>query len=91
MKEIKYQRISVRGLAFSLGIVWGLAVLLAGWFSITGWASQFVLNLSSLYVGYTSSFWGGIVGAVWGFIDGFLGGFFLAFFYNLFVTHGLKK
>lgn len=84
MKESKHLKLSVLGLALALGVVWGLSVLLAGWFSITGWASQFVMGMSSMYVGYSSSFWGAIIGGIWGFIDGFIGGLVLAFFYNLF-------
>jgi hypothetical protein len=75
---------SIKGLAISLGITWGLSMLLLGWIAVTGWGAGWVNGLSSLYVGFKPGFLGGIIGGVWGFIDGAIGGALIAFFYNLF-------
>ena len=68
------------GLAF--GIVWGIAILLTGWISMTGWGYNFVDVMSSIYTGYRSSFVGGIVGGIWGFFFGTLIGVFFALVHN---------
>jgi len=68
------------GLAF--GIVWGIAILLTGWISMTGWGYNFVDVMSSIYTGYGSSFVGGIVGGIWGFFFGGLIGVFFAIVNN---------
>jgi hypothetical protein len=75
---------SIKGLAISLGITWGLSMLLLGWIAATGWGAGWVNGLSSLYVGFKPGFLGGIIGGVWGFIDGAIGGVLIAYFYNLF-------
>ena len=76
-------KLCVWGLGIALGIVWAISMLVAGWISIWGWGTMFVNTMSSVYIGYTPSFGGGIVGAIWGFVDGFIGGILLAFFYNM--------
>ena len=84
MREEKYQKLSVISLALAIGIVWGGFAVLAGWFSILGWAVPFVKTMGAMYVGYSSTFWGGVIGGIWAFIDGFIGGFFIAVLYNCF-------
>lgn len=79
----KPMKLCVWGLGIGLGIVWAIMMLFAGWTSIWGWGTMFVNTMSSVYIGYTPSFGGGIVGAIWGFVDGFIAGILLAFFYNL--------
>lgn len=69
-------------LALSVGIVWGLAVLLTGWIAMTGWGYQFVDVLSSLYTGYSATFVGGIVGGIWGFFVGAILGGAIAMVHN---------
>ncbi|MDJ0651877.1 MAG: hypothetical protein QNJ27_02575 [Simkaniaceae bacterium] len=63
-------RLCPKCLALSFGVVWGVAVLLTGWIAMTGWGSQFVDVLSSLYTGYGASFIGGVVGGIWAFFIG---------------------
>jgi len=84
MKEEKYAKISVISLALAIGIVWGGFALLACWFSALGWGIPFVKTMGGMYVGYKSSFWGGVISGIWAFIDGFIGGFVIGFFYNFF-------
>jgi hypothetical protein len=68
--------------ALSIGIVWGVAVLLTGWIAMTGWAYNFVDVMSSIYTGYSASFVGGIVGGIWGFFDGAILGGAIAIIHN---------
>ncbi len=74
--------LSVKGLAIGVGASWAFCMLFAGWISIFGWGNKFVELMSSVYVGFTPSFLGGIIGAIWGFIDGAIGGAIIAFVYN---------
>ncbi|WP_316355916.1 hypothetical protein [Candidatus Neptunichlamydia sp. REUL1] len=69
-------------LALSVGVVWGLAILLTGWIAMTGWGYQFVSVISSLYTGYDASFVGGIVGGIWGFFIGAILGGAIGCVYN---------
>lgn len=70
--------------ALAVGLTWGVGVLLLGWVSGGGWGGRLVDVLSSVYVGYASTFLGGLIGGVWAFADGFVAGLVLAFFYNVF-------
>ena len=85
MTSEKYQKISHISLALAIGIVWGGFALVAGWFSILGWGIPFVKTRGGMYVGHSSSFWGGVIGGIWAFIDGFIGGFVIAVLYNFFI------
>jgi hypothetical protein len=75
-------RLRLVPLALAFGATWGLAILLLGWVSATGWGARLVEVFSSLYLGYTSTFLGAVIGGLWAFGDAFLGGLVLAFFYN---------
>jgi len=69
-------------IALALGVTWGMGILLLGWVSAAGWGAKFVEVLSSLYVGYASTFLGGVIGGLWAFGDAFLAGLVVAFLYN---------
>lgn len=76
-------KLNVLSTGLALGIVWAIGILLTGWFSTMGWGNMFVETMSSAYIGYSSSFFGGIIGAIWAFVDAGIGGLLFAFFYNL--------
>jgi hypothetical protein len=78
-------KLSVKGLAVALGVSWAALVLFVGWVSIFGWGTKFVEVLSSVYIGYASTFVGGIIGAIWSFVDGAIGGLIIALVYNAMV------
>jgi len=80
------EKLNVKALAIGLGVSWGFAMLFVGWASIFGWGSKIVEVMSSLYIGFASSFSGGIIGAIWGFFDGAIGGAIIAFVYNAVVS-----
>lgn len=79
------KKLNVKALAIALGVSWAVYILFIGWASIFGWGTKFVEMMSSVYIGFTSTFLGGIVGAIWGFIDGALGGAIIALVYNAIV------
>lgn len=83
--------LKVKSLALSLGITWGLGVLVLGWFSMFNWGADITEVLSSLYIGYSASFFGAIIGGIWGFVDGAIGGILIAFFYNVFSHKKTQK
>lgn len=73
-----------RAFGVSCGMVWGLVIMIGTWFILLrGAPGEMISKLSTFYIGYSSSFVGGIVGFIYGFITGFVGGFLIAFFYNL--------
>ncbi|HJO92796.1 MAG TPA: bacteriophage holin [Victivallales bacterium] len=76
------KKISVKGLALALGITWGLYMLFLGWVAGFGWGVELMEGMSSLYIGFSPSFIGGIIGAIWGFFDGAIAGILIAFIYN---------
>lgn len=84
MAKEKSARLSVLGTGLGIGITLGLCTLIMGWASMYGWGGDKVSSLSSLYMGYESSFIGGIIGGIWGFFHGLIAGVVIAFFYNLF-------
>ena len=57
--------------------------MVLGWVSATGWGVRVVEVLSSAYIGFGSTFVGGVICGLWGFVDAFLAGLILAPFYNL--------
>ncbi len=80
------QKFNLWKFCLALGIVWGVASLLAGWFAALGWGELYVRVMASIYIGYEPSFLGGIIGGVWGFFDAAVFGLALAFIYNVLVS-----
>ncbi|MFQ6063015.1 MAG: bacteriophage holin [Methanosarcinales archaeon] len=79
------EKLNIKALAVGLGISWAVCMLFVGWASIFGWGTKFVEIMSSVYIGFTPTFLGGIIGAIWGFIDGAIGGAIIALVYNVIV------
>ncbi len=74
-----------RALGLSIGLLWGLAILLiTWWFIIMGIRGDMLMNLQALYYGYSVSWGGSFIGFIWGFVDGFVAGVLIAWFYDLF-------
>lgn len=76
------QKLNIWSFCLSLGIIWGVGTLLAGWFAGFGWDGLYVRVLGSIYLGYAPGFWGGILGAIWAFFDGAIFGLALSWLYN---------
>ena len=80
-------KLSVKGMAFAMAILWGLgAMLLTGLSNLIwpGYGREFLRLMSSVYPGYhaTQSLSQVIVGALYGVVDGAGGGAILALLYN---------
>lgn len=72
-------------LGLSLGLLWGLTILLATWWLlIRGAPGEVISKLSTYYIGYSFSWGGAVLGFIWGFVDGFIAGVLIAAFYNFF-------
>ena len=78
------QKLNVKAFALAWGISFGVWVLVLGWLAAFGWGEKIVEIISSFYIGYASTFWGGIIGGVWAFFDGAIGGAIIALIYNAF-------
>jgi hypothetical protein len=86
-KEQKMDRLNVKALAIAGGVLWGMYMLLIGWAAwLFNWGTGFVVAMSSVYIGFRPTFFGGIVGAVWGFIDGAVAGAIISWVYNSVAT-----
>jgi hypothetical protein len=76
-------RLNVKALTIAGGILWSLYMLCIGWASwLIGWGTGFVTAMSSVYIGFRPTFFGGIIGAVWAFLDGAVAGAIIAWVYN---------
>ena len=74
-----------RALGLSIGLVWGLAILLCTWwFIIFEKQGEIFGKLSEVYLGYSISWGGSFIGFIWGFVDGFIAGVLIAWLYGVF-------
>ena len=70
-------------LGLSLGIIWGMSVLLMGIMAhLYMFGKPFVAAVGALYIGYDPSIAGSIIGGLIGFVDAFIYGFLIAWIYN---------
>ena len=74
-----------RALGLSLGIIFGITVLLGTWWLLLARSDAYIFSrLGTFFIGYSVSVIGSFVGLFWGFVYGFGIGFLLAWFYNSF-------
>lgn len=77
------KKISVKSVALSLGLLWGVCLFLMTLLShYTGYASVFLSIVADVYVGYKVTPMGSIVGLVYGFLDGFIGVYVFVWIYR---------
>jgi hypothetical protein len=84
-------KLSVKGLALTLGLVWGiLGMFLVGLCNLIWptYGAAFLEVMASVYPGYhgTPSFVQVIVGTLYGIVDGAVAGAIFAWVYNRFVA-----
>lgn len=84
-------KLSVKGLALSLGLLWGvLGMFLVGLCNLVwpAYGAEFLRVMASVYPGYhaTPSVGQVIVGGLYGVLDGAVGGALFAWLYNRFAT-----
>ncbi len=81
-------KLDVKGMAITLGLVWGVAVLVVGIANLIwpNYGQAFLELVASIYPGYTAGASVGqlIVGTLYGLVDGAVGGAVIAWLYNLF-------
>ncbi len=81
-------KLDIKGMAITLGLVWGAAVLLVGIANLIwpNYGQAFLELVASIYPGYTAGASVGqlIVGTLYGLVDGAVGGAVIAWLYNLF-------
>ena len=81
-------RLSLKGLAFSFGILWGGCVFLVGLGNLMWpeYGAAFLDLARSIYPGYahTSGLWGVIVGTLYASVDGAIAGLIFGWLYNKF-------
>jgi len=83
MTKGKYQPLHPVSLGLATGALWGSAVAISTYASMsTGYLAELFNLLTGMYPGYAVSWSGIFSGAVFGFIDGFVGGLILAWLYN---------
>lgn len=79
-------------LGISIGLLWGLTILLGTWWLLVRDAPGDVISkLSAFYIGYSYTWGGAIIGFLWGFVDGFIAGVLIAGFYNFFCRKIYKQ
>lgn len=83
--EHKHLCLHPMALGLSLGIMWGISILIVGLLAhFLNYGRTFVVSMGTLYIGYEPSILGSIIGGIIGFIDAFIGGLIIAGLYNLF-------
>ena len=80
-------KLSIKGLAITAGIIWGLAILLVGIANLVfpGYGVNFLEVVGSIYPGYqpATDFASVIIGALYAAVDAGIGGAIFAWLYNL--------
>ena len=80
-------KMNARALGFSVGIIWGLAILLTtliSLWSVRTYGRTFLYGVASIYPGYSITAGGALLGVCYGFVDGFVFGWLVAKLYNFF-------
>lgn len=84
--------LSTRGLAWSMGLLWGGAMLLVGVSNLIfpAYGVQFLEWAASFYPGYhgPAGFGSVLTATMYGLVDGAIGGWLLAWLYNTFAGTG---
>jgi hypothetical protein len=85
-KKKETAKLSVKGLAISLGAVGAIYVFALGLYGMAGKGLTMMNMMGSMYMGYGPTFLGSIIGAIYGFIDGAIAGAIIAWIYNKVVS-----
>jgi hypothetical protein len=80
-------RFSVKGMAITIGVLWGASVLVVGVANLIwpAYGVDCLKLLASVYPGYSgeASLGQVVIGTLYGLVDGAIGGAIFAWFYNL--------
>ena len=81
-------RLSVKGLALAIGVLWAVCILLVGIvnLAVPSYGVTFLAWASSIYPGFHNShhFLDVVIGSLYGLVDGGIGGAIIAWLYNCF-------
>jgi len=81
-------KLSIKGLAISAALIWGIALLILGSANImfSGYGANFLEVIGSVYPGYHpgTGISSVIVGSLYGVVDAGIGGAIFAWLYNFF-------
>lgn len=80
-------KLNARALGFSVGLIWGAAILLitlASLWTARAYGKYFLYTIASIYPGYDITTGGALLGVCYGFADGFVFGWLAAKLYNFF-------
>lgn len=76
-------KLNVKALGLTLGIVWGGGIFILGFMSLfLNWGTGIVNLMGSVYLGYHATLGGILIGTIWGFCDGAVCGALIAWLYN---------
>jgi hypothetical protein len=88
-------RLSLKGLTFACGLLWGGAILFVGLVNIafSSYGMEFLKVASSVYPGFHNlrTFVDVLVGTGYGLVDGGIAGLLLGWLYNLFAPWANAK
>jgi len=83
-------KLSVKALALSMGIVWGLCMLFSTLIAVyTGYMKEVLMLIEGIYPYYSITLVGSLAGFVWGFVDAFFAGLVFGWVYNRFAPSGV--
>ena len=76
-------KLSVKALALTVGILWGLSLfILTWWIILFEGASSEPTFIAKVYRGYAVTPLGSVIGLIWGLLDGLICGAIFAWVYN---------
>lgn len=80
--------VNAKNLGLAAGILWGISMFILTIAAVlTGYGTEWLELMGSIYMGYTISWMGSIVGLIYGFLDGFIGLYIFGWLYNKLNSH----
>lgn len=75
--------LNCKKLGMAAGILWACIMFLCTVLALyTGYSTEFLNMMATIYPGYTISLEGAFIGLIYGFMDAFVGFYLLAWLYN---------
>ena len=89
-KKKKAERFNKKRWALAGRLWWGLAALLLGLIAtFTGYGSEVVALMGTVYLGYSATLFGSLIGTVWAIVDMFIGVWLLLWIYEKLADCGI--
>lgn len=75
--------LNCKKLGLAGGIIWSFSMFICTILALyTGYSSEFLNLIATVYLGFSISWTGAFIGLIYGFIDAFVGFYLLAYLYN---------